>query len=187
MKKRLNEGLTRTECSKFSSYIIKEFYKIQKGKKRTRDVVAEFLAQIGKSNDKNAYEQLLKYAMREVKKMQQHSEDARLGERDWNLFENKINRIVERAIHEVLTGVNPLDVFDDPNIWTDANGIPRQLGDEIYRCVYNTLPKLNLSIKHQDIIENTKEYVTKLLKSATYGETQKGNGKMLIPLTGKRD
>ena len=180
MKRKLNEGLTRTECNKFSSYIIREFYKIQKGKKRTRDVVAEFLAQIGKSNDKNAYEQLLKYAMREVKKMQERSENARLGERDWNLFENKINRIVERTIHEVLTGVNPLD-------WSDANGIPRQLGDEILGCVYNILSKLNLSIKHQDFIGITKEYVTKLLESATYGESQKGNGKMMIPLTGKRD
>ena len=102
MKKRVNEGIRKTQCYEFESFLIKNFYAIQKGRKRTADVVREFLDSIGKTNDKNAFDQLLKYAKKEVLKMQQNSENERFGGDDGNLWENKKVKISETKLKSII-------------------------------------------------------------------------------------
>ena len=156
MKKAINEGIRKTQCHEFELFLIKNFYAIQKGRKRTADVVKEFLDSIGKANDKNAFDQLLKYAKKEVLKMQQTSEDERFGEH--NLWENKkvkiseeeLKSIIKESIDEIMTGGYFYQGIGEQ--WKDPNSLLRQFGDDWLRATLDLVKKYKSTIQPQELI-----------------------------------
>ena len=158
MKRAINEGITKTQCYEFDSFLIKNFYAIQKGRKRTADVVKEFLGSIGKTNDKNAFDQLLRYAKKEVLKMQQTSEIERFGGVDSNLWENKkvkiseakLKSIIRESIDEIMTGGYFNQGIGEQ--WKDPDSLLRQFGDDWLRATLDLVKKYKSTIHPQELI-----------------------------------
>ena len=169
MKKRVNEGIRKTQCYEFESFLIKNFYAIQKGRKRTADVVREFLDSIGKTNDKNAFDQLLKYAKKEVLKMQQNSENERFGGDDGNLWENKkvkisetkLKSIIKESIDEIMTGGYFQQGIGEQ--WKDPNSPLRQFGDDWLRVTLDLVKKYKSTIQPQELISLMQPITTKIV------------------------
>lgn len=131
MKRKMNEGIRKVQCYEFSDFLHRNFYYIQKGKKRTADVVKEYLESIGESNNKNAFDQLLKYAKAEVIKMQQASERSREGDWDSFLWESKKVKLSESRLKSIIK--ESIDKVLKEEVWGDPQSQERQLGDEYLR------------------------------------------------------
>ena len=169
MKKKINEGLRKTQCYEFSEFLYDNFYYIQQGKKRTADVVKEYLDSIGESNNKNAFDQLLKYAKTKVIKMQQASERSREG--DWDAFlwenkkvkisENKLKSIIRESIEEVMTGDYANQGIDKQ--WANPNSPLRQFGDEWLRATLDLCKKYNSAIHPQELISLMQPIAAKII------------------------
>lgn len=156
MKRTINEGIRKTQCYEFDSFLVKNFYAIQQGRKRTADVVKEFLDSIGKTNDKNAFDQLLRYAKKEVLKMQQTSEDERFGEHSlWEnkkvkISEDKLKSIIKESIDEIVTGGYFYQGIAEQ--WKDPNSLLRQFGDDWLRATLDLVKKYKSTIHPQELI-----------------------------------
>ena len=156
MKRTINEGIRKTQCYEFDSFLIKNFYAIQQGRKRTADVVKEFLDSIGKANDRNAFDQLLKYAKKEVLKMQQTSEDERFGEHSlWEnkkvkISEDKLKSIIKESIDEIVTGGYFYQGIGE--LWKDPNSPLRQFSDDWLRVTLDLVKKYKSTIQPQELI-----------------------------------
>ena len=169
MSKKINEGLRKTQCCEFSDFLYDNFYYIQQGKKRTADVVKEYLDSIGKTNDKSAFDQLLKYAKTKVIKMQQASERSREG--DWDSFlgenkkvkisENKLKNIIRESIEEIMTGDYINQGIDKQ--WADPNSPLRQFGDEWLRATLDLCKKYDSAIHPQELIPLMKPIVVRIM------------------------
>lgn len=169
MNKKINEGLRKTQCCEFSDFLYDNFYYIQQGKKRTADVVREFLDSIGKTNDKNAFDQLLKYAKKEVLQMQQNSENERFGGDDGNLWKNKkvkisetkLKSIIRESIEEIMTGDYINQGIDKQ--WADPNSPLRQFGNEWLRATLDLCKKYDSAIHPQELISLMKPIAVKII------------------------
>jgi hypothetical protein len=169
MKKKMNEGIRKAQCYEFSDFLHRNFYYIQKGKKRTADVVKEYLDSIGESNNKSAFDQLLKYAKTEVIKMQQASERSREGDWDSFLWENKkvriseseLKNIIRESIEEIMTGDYINQGIDKQ--WADPNSPLRQFGDEWLKMTMDLCNKYNSTINPQELISLMKPIVVKIM------------------------
>lgn len=171
MKKKMNEGIRKVQCHEFKSFLFDNFYSIQKGRKRTADVVREYLESIGQADDRNAFEQLLKYAKTEVVKMQQRSEDARFNGGSFDLWENKnkkvriseseLKNIIKESIEEIMTGGYITQGIDQQ--WADPNSPLRQFGDEWLKVTMDLCNKHNSTINPQELISLMKPIVVKIM------------------------
>lgn len=168
MKKRVNEGIRKTQCHEFESFLIDNFYSIQKGRKRVSDVVKEFLESIGQPNDRNAFEQLLKYAKKEVIKLQQNSETARFGGsydlwegKKVKITESKLRQMIKESIEEIMTGGYINQGIDQQ--WGDPNSQLRQFGDEWLRMTMTLCSKYKSTISLQELISLLRPIVVKIL------------------------
>lgn len=169
MKRKMNEGIRKVQCYEFSDFLHRNFYYIQKGKKRTADVVKEYLDSIGESNNKSAFDQLLKYAKTEVIKMQQASERSREGDWDSFLWENKkvriseseLKNIIRESIEEIMTGGYINQGIDQQ--WADPNSPLRQFGDEWLKMTMDLCNKHNSTINPQELISLMKPIVVKIM------------------------
>ena len=170
MKKRVNEGITKVQCHEFKSFLFDNFYSIQKGRKRTADVVREFLESIGQADDRNAFEQLLKYAKAEVVKMQQRSEDARFNGGSFDLWEgkkvkiteSKLRQMIKESIEEIMTGSYLNQGIGEQ--WGDSNSPLRQFGDEWLRMTMDLCRKHNYTTIHpMELISLLRPIVVKIV------------------------
>jgi hypothetical protein len=98
-----------------------------------------------------------------------------------NLTENRLKSIIRESINKVLK----------EEVWGNPQSQERQLGDEYLRmtmdfCKNNGI-YLNGSIINTQLIPKLREVISIMLNASKNNEPQKGNGKMMIPLTGKRD
>lgn len=160
MKRKVNEGIRKTQCYEFQSFLVDNFYSIQKGRKRVADVVKEYLESIGQANDRNAFEQLLKFAKAKVIKLQQNSEEARFGGGNSGLWENKnkkvkiseneLKNLIRESIEEIMTGGYITQGIEKQ--WGDPNSPLRQFGDEWLRLTLDLCKKHNSTIPPQKLV-----------------------------------
>lgn len=149
-RRALREWLTKSKCRDFSSYLATEFRHIQRGRKTIKEVVCGFAEKLGRELTPKEFEDLVVFARKRVKELQQKSEEGR-----WGLSESRIKAIIKESVDKVMNDEK----------WGNPESQERQLGDEYFRMTMDFCKEHDIRINPHQLIPLLREVVAKMLEN----------------------